>query len=60
MLVGLESLFHLKSCMSSFMAFGSRQLSLVVRSRLSFVIIASLLCVGEDLPPYSDDADEDC
>jgi hypothetical protein len=46
--------------MSSFVAFGSRRISLAERSRSSFALIVSCLCVGEDLPPPSDDADEDC
>jgi hypothetical protein len=41
-------------------AFGSRRISLAERSRSSFALIVSCLCVGEDLPPPSDDADEDC
>jgi hypothetical protein len=43
--------------MSSFVAFGSRRISLAERSRSSFALIVSFLCAGEDLPP-SDDADE--
>jgi hypothetical protein len=36
--------------MSSFVAFGSRRISLVI----------FILCVGEDLPPSSGDTDEGC
>jgi hypothetical protein len=46
--------------MSSFMAFDSRQISLVEHSRLSFTLIVFILCVGEDLPLSSDDTDEGC
>jgi hypothetical protein len=44
--------------MSSFVTFGSRWISLAKRSRSSFDLVISLLCVGEDLPPSSGDADE--
>jgi hypothetical protein len=44
--------------MSSFVAFGSRRISLVEHSHSRFPHIVSCLCVGEDLPPPSDDADE--
>jgi hypothetical protein len=47
--------------MSSFVAFRSRRISLVERSRSSFDFVVSCLCVGEDLPPPSSDAaDEGC
>jgi hypothetical protein len=46
--------------MSSFMAFGSRWISLAERSHSSFAFVVSLLCVGEDLPPPSGDTDECC
>jgi hypothetical protein len=46
--------------MSSFVAFGSRRISLTERSRSSFALVVSCLCVGEDLPPPSGDADEGC
>jgi hypothetical protein len=59
MLVGLESLFHLKPFMSSFVAFRSRQICLAEHSHSSFALIISYLCVGKDLPP-SDDVDEGC
>jgi hypothetical protein len=54
------SLYHFKAfaCIE-FVAFGSRQISLVEHSRsnfCSFVFIC--LCVGEDVPRPSDDADE--
>jgi hypothetical protein len=39
--------------MSSFMAFGSRQISLAESSRSSFALVVSYLCVGKDLPPSS-------
>jgi hypothetical protein len=38
-------------------AFGSRRISLTERSRSSFTLVVSYLCVGEDLPP-SGNADE--
>jgi hypothetical protein len=44
--------------MSSFVSFGSRQISLAERSRSSFAPIVFILCAGEDLPPSSCDADE--
>jgi hypothetical protein len=44
--------------MSSFVAFGSQRISLAERSRSSFALVVSCLCVGEDLPPPSSDADE--
>jgi hypothetical protein len=59
MLVDLSPLSHLKPCMSSFVAFGSWQISLSERSRSSSVFILFFLCAGEDLPP-SNDADKDC
>jgi hypothetical protein len=43
--------------MSSFMAFGLRQISLSERRRSSVALVISCLCAGEDLPPL-DDADE--
>jgi hypothetical protein len=46
--------------MSSFMAFGSRRISLAKRSGSCFSLVVYLLRVGEDLPPSSGDADEDC
>jgi hypothetical protein len=55
----MSPLFHLKPCMSSFVTFESRQLSLAERSRSSFAPVVSLLCVGVDLPPSSD-ADKGC
>jgi hypothetical protein len=45
--------------MSSFVAFGSQWISLAERSRSSIAFV-SILFVGEDLPPPSDDADEGC
>jgi hypothetical protein len=45
--------------MSSFMAFGSRRISVAKRSRSIFALVVSCLCAGEDLPP-SGDADEGC
>jgi hypothetical protein len=39
--------------MSSFVAFGSWQISLAERSRSSFTLVGSCLCAGEDLPPSS-------
>jgi hypothetical protein len=44
--------------MSSFMTFGSRQISLAGCSRLSFTLIIFILCAGDDLPPPFNDADE--
>jgi hypothetical protein len=46
--------------MSSFVAFESRRISHAERSHSSFALIVSCLCAGEDLPPPSGDADEDC
>jgi hypothetical protein len=40
--------------MSSFVAFGSRRISLAERSRSSFAPVVSCLCVVEDLPPSGD------
>jgi hypothetical protein len=45
--------------MSSFVAFGSRRISLVEHSRSNFALIVSFLCAGEDLPPL-DDVDKGC
>ena len=45
--------------MSSFVAFGSRWISLAERSRSSFALLY-FLCAGEYLPPSSGDADEGC
>jgi hypothetical protein len=40
-------------------AFGSRRISFVERSRSSFALVVFIyLCAGEDLPPFSGDADE--
>jgi hypothetical protein len=44
--------------MSSFVAFGSRRISLAECSHSSFAHVVSFLCVGEDLPPSSVDADD--
>jgi hypothetical protein len=44
--------------MSSFVAFGSRWISLPESSHSSFTLVVYLLCAGEDLPPHSDDAEE--
>jgi hypothetical protein len=60
MLVGLSRLFHLKPCMSSFVAFESRWLSLAEHSHSIFALIVSLLCAGEDLLSSSGDVDEGC
>jgi hypothetical protein len=46
--------------MSSFVAFGSRWISLAERSHSSLALVVSCLCAGEDLPPSSGDADEGC
>jgi hypothetical protein len=46
--------------MSSFVAFGSRQISLAERSRSSFAHVISCLCAGENLPSPSGDVDEGC
>jgi hypothetical protein len=40
--------------MSSFVAFGSRRISLAERSRSSFALLYYCLCVGEDAPPSGD------
>jgi hypothetical protein len=37
--------------MSSFVAFGSRQISLGKRSHSSFALVVSFLCVGKEFPP---------
>jgi hypothetical protein len=44
--------------MSSFVAFGPRQISLTERSHSSFALVIFFLCAGEDLPPPSDNAEE--
>jgi hypothetical protein len=44
--------------MSSFVAPGSRQISLADSSHSTFALVVSFLCVGEDLPPPSGDTDE--
>jgi hypothetical protein len=41
--------------MSSFVAFGSRWISLAEHSRSSSTVVVSYLCAGEDLPPPSGD-----
>jgi hypothetical protein len=46
--------------MSSFVAFGSRRISLPERSRSSFTLVVSCLYVGEDLPPPFGNIDEGC
>jgi hypothetical protein len=46
--------------MSSFMAFGSRQIRLAERSHSNLALVVSCLCEGEDHPPPSDDTDEGC
>jgi hypothetical protein len=46
--------------MSSFVAFGSRRISLAKCSRSSFALIVYFLCAGEDLLPSFGDADESC
>jgi hypothetical protein len=44
--------------MSSFVAVGSRRIRLAERSRSRFALVVSCLCVGDNLPPSSGDADE--
>jgi hypothetical protein len=44
--------------MSSFVAFGSRWISLAERSHLNFALVVSCLCVGEDVSPPFGDANE--
>jgi hypothetical protein len=44
--------------MSCLLALESQWISLAERSRSSFALVVSCLCVGEDLPPTFDDADE--
>jgi hypothetical protein len=44
--------------MSSFVAFGSRRISLAERSHSRFALVIFILCAGENLPPSSDDVDE--
>jgi hypothetical protein len=46
--------------MSSFVAFGSRWISLAKRSHSNFALVVFILCAGEDLPPSSGDVDEGC
>jgi hypothetical protein len=43
--------------MSSFVTFRSRRISLTEHSHSSFALVVSCLCVGEDPPPPSGDAD---
>jgi hypothetical protein len=54
----LGSLLLLKPCMSSFVAFGSRRISLIEHSPLSFALVVPCLCADEDLPLSSGDTDE--
>jgi hypothetical protein len=44
--------------MPSFMAFGSQRIRIAEHSRSSFALVVSFLCVGEDLPPPSGEANE--
>jgi hypothetical protein len=44
--------------MSSFVAFGSRWISLAERSHSNFAFVVFIPCAGEDLPPSSGDVDE--
>jgi hypothetical protein len=46
--------------MSSFVAFGSRQINLAQYSHSSFALIVSCLCTGEDVPPSFGVVDEGC
>jgi hypothetical protein len=46
--------------MSSFVAFGSQRISLAEHCFSIFALIVSCLCVGEDVPPSSGDANEGC
>jgi hypothetical protein len=46
--------------MSSFVAFGSRRISLVELSRSSFALVVSCLCTGDDLLPSLGDVDDGC
>jgi hypothetical protein len=46
--------------MSSFVAFGSRQISLADGSRSIIALVVYFLCASEDLPPSFGDADEYC
>jgi hypothetical protein len=46
--------------MSSFMAFGSRRISLAERSHSRFSLVVFILSAGEDLPPSFDNTDEGC
>jgi hypothetical protein len=54
----MSSLAWLKPCMSSFMAFESRWISLAKRSRSSFALIVS--CVQVRIFSLSNDAEEGC
>jgi hypothetical protein len=45
--------------MSSFVAFRPQRISLDERSCSGFALLISLLCAGEDLPPF-DDVEEGC
>jgi hypothetical protein len=44
--------------MSSFVAFGSRWITLAEHSHSIFALVVSCLCVGDDFPPPSGDVDE--
>jgi hypothetical protein len=46
--------------MSSFVAFGSRRISLAERIHSSFAFVVFILCAGDDLPTSFGDADEGC
>jgi hypothetical protein len=46
--------------MSSLRAFRSQQISLAERSFSNFTLVVYLLCVGEDIPPSSDNANDGC
>jgi hypothetical protein len=51
LLVGWSMYYFWSLCMSSFVAFRSRQISLDERSRSSFSLVVYCLCACEDVPP---------
>jgi hypothetical protein len=52
MLVGLSPSFHLNHCISSFMAFGSRWISLANHSCSSFALVVSPVCRWGSSPSF--------
>jgi hypothetical protein len=60
LLVGLSPYYFCSLDMSGFVTFGSRRISLAEHSYSSFALVVSYLCVGDDLPPSSSDANKGC